>query len=56
MRRDNLIVSFFALVNHHLALLYNDIEQNDKAVELMTESIKISKQNLPENHHEIAEC
>ncbi|XP_062503842.1 nephrocystin-3-like [Corticium candelabrum] len=42
-------------VNHHLALLYNDIEQNDKAVELMTESIKISKQNLPENHHEIAE-
>ena len=56
MRRDNLIVSLFALVNHNVALVYNEIGQNDKAVELMTESIKIKKQSLPENHPEIAQC
>ena len=56
MRRDNLIVSLFALVNHNVALVYNEIGQNDKAVELMTESIKIKKQTLPENHPKIAQC
>ena len=56
MRRDNLIVSLFALVNHNLAVLYNKFGQNDKAVELITESIKIQKETLPENHPSIAHC
>ena len=56
MRRDNLIVSFFTLVNHNLSLLYNKIGQNEKALELMAESIKVKKQTLPENHPEIANC
>ena len=49
-------IIFYPLVKHNLSLVYNDIEQKDKAVELMTESLNIERQTLPEKHPSIAQC
>ena len=42
------------LVNHHLAVLYNDIGQYDKAANLMTKSLNLSRGILQENHLGVA--
>ena len=42
------------LVNHNLALLYNDIGQNDKAANLMTKSLNVKREILQENHPDVA--